>query len=78
MLGISVLKFQELIPLVENKDPHQLHAHLEQTPSESSLQNSTRHTTLLWGHTNFFNNDFDRLTGSVALYQLPSMGLQES
>ena len=35
------LKFHELVPVVENKDPHRLHARLEQTPSESHIQNST-------------------------------------
>ena len=58
MLGISVSKFHKLIPVVENKDLHRLLARLEQTPSESHIQNSTRHTTLLWGWTNFFNDDW--------------------
>ena len=52
-LGISISKFHELVPVVENKHPHRLHARLEQTPSESHLQNSTKHTTILWGQTNF-------------------------
>ena len=29
MLGISVSKFYKLVPVVENKDPHRLHARLE-------------------------------------------------
>ena len=45
--------FDELVWVVENKDPHWLHAHLEQNSSESHLQNSTRHITLLWGRTDF-------------------------
>ena len=66
---ISVSKFHELVPVVENKDPNRLHAHLEQTPSESHLQNSTRHTTLLWDRTNFFFNDDGRLMGTEPLFQ---------
>ena len=51
MLGISVSKIHEIVTVVENYDPQLLRARLEQTPSESHLQNSTRHTTLLWGRT---------------------------
>ena len=65
--GISVSKFHELVPVVENKDPHRLHACLEQTPSESHLRNSIRHT-LLWGRTDFFNDDFGRLAGTEPLF----------
>ena len=68
MLGISVSKFHELVPLVENKDSCQLHARLEQTSSKSHLQNSTRHT-LLWGRTDFFNDDFGRLTETGTLFR---------
>ena len=64
MLGISVSNFHELVPVVENKDPHTLHARLEQTPSESHLQISTKHTILLWARTDVFNDDFGRLMGS--------------
>ena len=63
MLDISISKFHELIPVVENEDPCQLLALLEQTPSESHLQNSTRHSTLLWGWTDFLNYVFGRLMG---------------
>ena len=66
MLGISVSKFHELVPVVENKDPYRLHACLEQTPSEPDPQNSTR-CTLLWGRADFFNDDLGRLTGTEAL-----------
>ena len=38
-LDISVSKFHDLVPVVQNKDPPRLHALLEQTPSESHLQN---------------------------------------
>ena len=54
MLGILVSKFHQLVPVVENKDPHRLHARLEQTPSGSHLQNSTRHITLLWERNYFY------------------------
>ena len=47
MLGIIVSNYHGLV-LVEN-DLHRLHVRLKQTPSESHLQNSTRHTSLLWG-----------------------------
>ena len=57
MLGISVSKFHELFPVVENEDPHRLHARLGQTPSESHLKNSTRHT-LLWGRLIIFSDDW--------------------
>ena len=69
MLDISVSKFHELVPVVEYKDPHHLHAHLEQTVSESHLQNSTRHTTFLWYQISFFNDDFGRLTGTEPLFR---------
>ena len=39
MLGMYVSKFHEFVRLVENKDPHRLHARLEQTPSELQRQN---------------------------------------
>ena len=67
MLGISVSKFHKLIPDVGNKDLHWQHARLE-TPNESHLQNSTRHTLLLWGQTKFFNDDFSRLMGTKPLF----------
>ena len=55
MLGISVSKFHELVPVIVNKDPCiDCTSRLEQTPSESRHQNSIRHTTLLWGQTDFF------------------------
>ena len=66
MLGISVTKFQELVPVVVNR----LHTYLEQTPSESHLQNSTRHTTLRWSRTYFCNDDFGRLTGTEPLFRV--------
>ena len=69
MLGIFVSKFHEFIPVVENKDPHRLHVRLEQTPSESHLQNSTRHTKLFWDWTIFLNNDFGRLTRTEPLFR---------
>ena len=68
MLGISVSKFHEFVPVVENKDPHRLNAHLKQTPSESHLQNSTTYT-LLWGQPIFFNNDFGKLMRTKPLFQ---------
>ena len=49
MMGISVSKFHEPVPVVENKDPQRLHGHLKQTLSESHFQISIRHTTLIWG-----------------------------
>ena len=49
---MSLSKFHELVPVVDNKDPHRLHARLEQSPSESHLQNS---------EPLFFNVDFGRL-----------------
>ena len=69
MLCICVTKFHELVPVVENKDPHQLHACLEQTPNESHLQNSTRHNITLGPNRFLFNDDFGRLTGTEALFQ---------
>ena len=57
MLGISVSKFHELFPVVENVDPHRLHARLEQIPSETHLQSSTR-DILLWGRTDFLCKQF--------------------
>ena len=69
MLGSSVSKFHELVPVVENKDPHRLHSHLEQTLSELNLQNSTRDSTLFRSRTDFFNNDFGRLTGTEPLFR---------
>ena len=68
MLDISVSKFHEVVPLVENKVPHRLHARLEQTPSESHPQICTRHTTVHWGRTDFFNDNFGRLTGTKPLF----------
>ena len=69
MLGISVSKFHEFVPVVENKDPHRLYARLEQTPSESHLQNSKKHTAVLCGRTYFFNDEFGRLTGTESLFR---------
>ena len=68
MLGISVSKFHELVPVVENKDSHPLHTRLKQTPSESHLQNATRHTTLLLGRT-IYNDDFGWLTETEPLFR---------
>ena len=62
LLGIPVSKFHELVPVVENKDPHRLHPRLEQTPSESHFKNSTRHT-LLWGQTEFFSRCLWQVNG---------------
>ena len=44
MLGITISKFNELVPVNVNKDQHRLHARLEQTPSKSLLQNSNTYT----------------------------------
>ena len=68
MLGITVSKFHELVPVVENKDPHRLHARLEQTPSESRFQNSTRHTKLLWTNQIFLNDDLGKFMGTEPLF----------
>ena len=38
-------------------------------PSESHLQRSTRQTTFHWGRTDFFNDDFGRLTGIEPLFR---------
>ena len=67
--GFLRLKISWTPSVVENKNPHRLHVRLEQTPSESHLQTSTRHTTLLWGRTEFFNDDFGRLTGTEPLFR---------
>ena len=75
MLGISISKFHELVPVVENKDPHRLLARLEQTPSESHLQSCTKYTTLLWGKTDFFNDDFGRLTGNQPQFRGGGVGV---
>ena len=69
MLGVSVSKFHELVPVVENGDQHRIHTRLEQTLSDSHLQNSTRHTTLFWGRTICFNDDFGSLTGTEPLFR---------
>ena len=69
MLGISIPKLYKLVPVVENKDPHRLHAPLERTFSESHLQNSTRHTTSLSGRTDIFYVDFGRLTWTEPLFR---------
>ena len=69
MLDISVSKFHELVPVVKNNDPHRLHTRLEQTPSESHIQNSTTHTELLWDRNDFFNDDFGTLTGTEPLFR---------
>ena len=69
MLGNLASKFHGLVLVVENKDPDRLHARLQQTPSELSLQNSTRHTSLRWAPTDFFNDDFGRLTGTEPLFR---------
>ena len=53
MPGISISKFHGRVPLLENNDSHRLHACWGETPSESHLQNSIRHTSLLWGRTHF-------------------------
>ena len=50
-----------------NEDPHRLHARLEQTSSESHLQNTTIQKTLLLRPIRFFNDDFGRLTGTEPL-----------
>ena len=42
---------------------------MEQTPSETHLQNATRHTILLGAEPIFFNDDFGRLTGSEPLFR---------
>ena len=69
MLGIFVSKFHEFVSVVENNDPLRLHAPLEQSLSESHLQNSTRHTKLLWDRTDYFNDDFGRLTWNEPLFR---------
>ena len=68
MLGNFVSKFHELVLVVDNKDPHRLNAHLEQTTNESYFQNITRHT-LFWGRTDVFNDQFGRLTGIEPLFR---------
>ena len=59
MLDSSISKFHELVPVVESKDPHRLHA--------AHLQNSTRNT-LLWGQTDF-STILTRLTGTESLFR---------
>ena len=67
MLGTSVSKLHEFVPVVENKDPHWLHARLEQTPSETpSIFHQTHNSTLR--PNSFFNDDFGRLTGTEPLF----------
>ena len=56
-----------MVPVDGSKDLHRLQACLEQTPSESHLQNSTRHTTLLWGQTDFLTM-IDMLMGTEPLF----------
>ena len=69
MPSISVSKCREHVAVVENINPHWRYALLEQTPSELHLQNSTRHTTLLWVRTDVFNDDFGRLAGTESLFR---------
>ena len=45
MRSVSTSKFLELVPVVD-KDPQQIQARLQQTRSESQLQNSTRRTLI--------------------------------
>ena len=54
--------------LLKKKDPHRLHTRLEQTSSESHLQNSTWYETL--GPTRFFNDDFGRLMRIDPLFRV--------
>ena len=44
MLGISDLKYHELVPVVVNKHLHRMQDRFEQTPNGSHIENSTRHT----------------------------------
>ena len=68
MLDIFLSKFHELIPIVENKDLHQLHAHLEQTPSKSHIQKFHQtHNISLGPNQLFFYDDLGRLTGTELL-----------
>ena len=47
ILGVSVSKLHELIPVNESKELHRLHTRLEQSLSESHLKNYTRHNITL-------------------------------
>ena len=63
--GYLHLKFHKLI-VVENKD---LHTRFEHIPKETRLHNSIRHTVLLWGRTDLFNEGFGKLMGNEPLFR---------
>ena len=63
MLSIFVSKFNELILVVENKDPHRLHARLKQT--QLQIPPGTQH---YFGAEPIFYYDFGRLAGTESVF----------
>ena len=67
MLGISIRKSHELVPVVENKDPHRLHGIWNKLPVNHTFKFplDKQH---YFGAEPIFNDDLGRLTGTEPLF----------